>query len=127
MGVMRLTTGVAASASILVGIILSLVGMLSNTGLMKLNLPTLIMYIGYLLLIGGMIVLYAVEKFGFGQVSLGPDQCYVDNVPDRALSTISESSSEPTSEPTSESSSESSSEPTSEPTSESKSVNEKEE
>ncbi len=111
MGVMRLTTGVAASASILVGIILSLVGMLSNTGLMKLNLPTLIMYIGYLLLIGGMIVLYAVEKFGFGQVSLGPDQCYVDNVPDRALSTISE--------PTSESSPE--------PTSESKSVNEKEE
>lgn len=87
---MRLTTGVAAALSILGGIILSLVGMLSNTGLVKLNLPTPIMYIGYLLLIGGMIVLYAVEKYGFGEISLEPEPYYEDDVPDQTVAVTSE-------------------------------------
>ena len=66
---MRFTYGVAGHVSVLIGIILALFGMFSNTGLMDLGLPRIVMYIGYIFLIGGLILLYVVNRFDPDEVA----------------------------------------------------------
>lgn len=85
---MRFTYGVAGHASILAGIVLSLFGMLSNTGLMDLGLPTQVMFVGFVLLIGGMAVLYAIEKYGFGNNVPEPQFDMQDGVIDLSPTTV---------------------------------------
>ncbi len=59
---MRFTYGFAGHIAVLIGIILALFGMFSNTGLVNWGLPTFVMYIGYVFLIGGLIVLYILDR-----------------------------------------------------------------
>lgn len=63
---MRLSYEIMGHIILGIGIVLSLIGMLSNTGLVKLHLPHTIMYLGYVLLIGGMGVLHIIAKYGPG-------------------------------------------------------------
>ena len=59
---MRFTYGFAGHIAVLIGIILALFGMFSNTGLVNWGFPTCVMYIGYVLLIGGLVVLYVLDR-----------------------------------------------------------------
>lgn len=62
---------VAGFLAVAVGLVLSVVGMVSYTGILDWDIPSAVMYIGYVVTVVGMVLLYLDTKEGMAELEAG--------------------------------------------------------